>query len=77
MTYSAPMNASGSGAPAHAGTQVCAHTPQSGTIYTSTGLRATLNALPASYPLEAMCASCGQLIHCEAFTAGWALKEAP
>lgn len=73
--YSDDMNASGSGAPVStSSTATCTHRPQPGTLYTDTGLRATLNALPADYPLEAMCARCGQPIRCESFRSPWELK---
>lgn len=75
--YSDDMNASGSGAPAQAATgHDCSHVPQSGTIYTATGLAVTpLTAMPADYPLEAMCGECGQPIRIKRyFFADWELK---
>lgn len=54
----------------------CKHAPQDGTLYTTSGLAASLSRR-WDYPIDAMCISCGNPIRIDHPTDRWALKVYP
>lgn len=51
----------------------CAHDPEPGTVYTTTGLPADLRR-KYDYPADAKCTHCGQWVRCPELGGPWGLK---